>query len=212
MITDYEILKYYFDKSKKYDKNIPRNTKMAGNIFAMSIRKYIKKILEGTNYKVSINNSFVEGIKNEWDLIIAKKGASDNGVNIYNQDDVRCVIELKTATYFKGDWKIVDNEKENEDNYKNDIEKRFKGKDGIDDNIEPIRNHCRYLYVSLFQNPNHRVNEILSKGINSMKANNGNNSTFFFWVSNSYDEDEIKEKKREEQKEKFKEFILDSLK
>lgn len=222
-VTDYEIMNEYFEKSKLFDNgSLPKNCKMAGNIFAVIIRNNIEKILEGTSYKVSLNNSFIEGIRNEWDLIIVKRDSTDNDVNIYNQKDVKCVIELKTATFIKsGDWKVVPgNEEYNEEHYKNDIIERFKV---FETALEPVSNHCRYLYVSLFQNPNHKAAECLTNVINNMKLNKDKEgySTFFFRVDTRYSspctnvataEEEIKKFMKEKDDEAFKHFILNALK
>lgn len=181
-ISDYEIMDYYFKKSKEFDiEELSYNSKMAGNIFAMLIRKYIKEILKDTNYDVSINNSYIEGIRNEWDLLIIRKDAFDNDVNIYNENDVKCVIELKTATYFKGFEEKIDknNDEINKDRYKKDIRSRFSKYD------EKLTK-CRYLYISLFQNSNHDVDKILEEEINNMKVNKGKKSVFFFRVDTKY--------------------------
>ena len=218
-ITDYEIMEEYFDKSMKYDNGfLPRNYKMAGNIFAIIIKNYIDKILEGTYYKVSLNNSYIEGIRNEWDLLIVKKEASDNGVNIYSQEDVKCVIELKTATFFKsGDWKAISNNDEyNEKHYKKDIEERL---EFFDTALKPVSDGCRYLYISLFQNPKYKAAESLEEVISNMKLNKGKPSTFFFRVdtkysspcTNSSKKDEEIKKFTKDDKEAFKHFILSNL-
>lgn len=69
----------------------------------MIIRKYIQKILEETNYEVSLNNSYISGIKNEWDIIIVYKKnvkKEEQIINIYEPEHVKCVIELKNSDFF----------------------------------------------------------------------------------------------------------------
>lgn len=226
-ITDYKIMEEYFGKSNKFDSGaLERNYKMAGNIFAFVIRNNIKKILENTNYDVSLNNSFIDGIRNEWDLIIFKNGASDNGVNIYNQEDVKCVIELKTATFFKGnDWKFSKEDKDfNKTRYEKDIIDRFKV---FEEALKPVSDHCRYLYVSLFQNPNHEAANSLKEVINGMEQNhNKKNSVFCFSVDTKYISPKGNETEKEKKEiienfiatgekynnESFEEFILENIK
>jgi len=216
-ITDYSIMKEYFDKSSEFD-TLQRNYKMAGNIFAFVIMNNIKEILKGTGYKVSTNNSFIDGIRNEWDLLIVKENSSDNKVNIYNKEAIKCIIELKTASFFRGDWskyKGTDDEK-----MYIDITNRFSTiKDVlIDSNIK-----CRYLYISLFQNSNHKADISLENVINDINETiNGkkySSSVFFFRVDTKYSEpkkdyDEERKKKEIEKfsNGNFENFILDSIK
>ena len=94
--------KYYSAIRDCLGKNNTSYSKMAGNIFAMIIKELIESIIkeEKLPYKVSINNSYIKNHKSEWDLLIVGKNASDYGVNVYNEEDVKVIIELKTASYF----------------------------------------------------------------------------------------------------------------
>lgn len=94
----------YYDAIEKYlGKSNTSYSKMAGNIFAMIIKELIESIIkeEKFPYKVSINNSYIKNHKSEWDLLIVGKNASDHGVNVYDEDDIKAIIELKTASYFQ---------------------------------------------------------------------------------------------------------------
>lgn len=95
--------KYYSAIRDCLGKNNTSYSKMAGNIFAMIIKELIESIIkeEKLPYKVSINNSYIKNHKSEWDLLIVGKNASDYGVNVYNEEDVKVIIELKTASYFQ---------------------------------------------------------------------------------------------------------------
>ena len=95
--------KYYSAIRDCLGKNNTSYSKMAGNIFAMIIKELIESIIkeEKLPYKVSINNSYIKNHKSEWDLLIVGKNASDYGVNVYDEKDIKAIIELKTASYFQ---------------------------------------------------------------------------------------------------------------
>ncbi len=185
---NFELMKEFFEKSNKYDtKDIKRNSKMAGHIFAMIIKKYIEKIIEMNNlpYKVSLNNSFIEKIRTEWDLIIADKDGDEDEINIYDPKKVKCVIELKTASYFKGSEEKLENNNfdKNREIYIRDIDNRIS-------KVEEIikDNKFRYIYISLFQTTNYEVNETLRNRIKKMKCNKNKKSVFYFRETEGYKE------------------------
>lgn len=86
IIDDFKYNKVFITKYYSAIKNClgTSNTsysKMAGNIFAMIIKKLIEDIIKEWNlpYKVSINNSYIKNHKSEWDLLLIKDSASDSG-------------------------------------------------------------------------------------------------------------------------------------
>lgn len=216
-------LKYNEDFVKKYydaiEKCLGRSntsySKMAGNIFAMIVKELIESIIKEVNlpYKVSINNSYIKNHKSEWDLLIVEKNASDHGVNVYDEDDIKAIIELKTASYFQNTsvkeyqslkGKKLDDKKkimfDNMDSYFKHISKDLIGNDKI-----------RYLYITLFQNINY--SEELCKVINNMTNNKGNISVFIFNKDNVYyDKGEKNFKNDKYLEESFSEFIIGALK
>lgn len=220
-------LKYNEDFVKKYydaiEKCLGRSntsySKMAGNIFAMIVKELIESIIKEVNlpYKVSINNSYIKNHKSEWDLLIVEKNASDHGVNVYDEEDVKAIIELKTASYFQNTsvkeyqslkGKELDDKKkimfDNMDSYFKHISKDLIDNDKI-----------RYLYITLFQNINY--SEELCKAINNMTNNmtnnKGNISVFIFNKDNVYyDKGEKNFKNDKYLEESFSEFIIGALK
>lgn len=101
--NEYFVDKYYDAIEKYLGMSNTSYSKMAGNIFAMIIKELIESIIKEGKlpYKVSINNSYIKNHKSEWDLLIVGKNASDHGVNVYDEDDIKAIIELKTASYFQ---------------------------------------------------------------------------------------------------------------
>lgn len=216
-------LKYNEDFVKKYydaiEKCLGRSntsySKMAGNIFAMIVKELIESIIKEVNlpYKVSINNSYIKNHKSEWDLLIVEKNASDHGVNVYDEEDVKAIIELKTASYFQNTsvkeyqslkGKELDDKKkimfDNMDSYFKHISKDLIDNDKI-----------RYLYITLFQNINY--SDELCKVINNMTNNKGDDSVFVFNKDKAYyDKGEKKFKNDKYLEESFSEFIIGALK
>lgn len=216
-------LKYNEDFVKKYYEAIEEclgrsNTsysKMAGNIFAMIVKELIESIIKEVNlpYKVSINNSYIKNHKSEWDLLIVEKNASDHGVNVYDEEDVKAIIELKTASYFQNTsvkeyqslkGKELDDKKkimfDNMDSYFKHISKDLIDNDKI-----------RYLYITLFQNINY--SEELIKAVNDMANNKGDDSVFVFNKDKAYyDKGEKNFKEEKYSEESFSEFIIGALK
>lgn len=178
--NEYFVEKYLGGSNTSY-------SKMAGNIFAMIIKELIESIIKEKKfpYKVSINNSYIKNHKSEWDLLIVGKNASDHGVNVYDEDDIKAIIELKTASYFQNTsvkeyqslrGKELDDKKKMFDNmnsYFKHISKDLIGNDKI-----------RYLYITLFQNINYSGE--LCKVVNNMTNNKGKISVFIFNKDNVY--------------------------
>ena len=206
--------KYYSAIRDCLGKSNTSYSKMAGNIFAMIIKELIESIIkeEKLPYKVSINNSYIKNHKSEWDLLIVGKNASDYGVNVYDEEDVKAIIELKTASYFQNTTvkeyeslkgKELDDKKEimfdNMKSYFKHISKDLISNDKI-----------RYLYITLFQNSNY--SKELRSAIDNM-ANNGSSSVFIFNDDKAYyNDDDKKFNKDKYLEESFSKFIVEVLK
>lgn len=212
--NEYFVDKYY-DAIEKYLGMINTSySKMAGNIFAMIIKELIESIIKEKKfpYKVSINNSYIKNHKSEWDLLIVGKNASDHGVNVYDEDDIKAIIELKTASYFQNTsvkeyqslrGKELDDKKkimfDNMNSYFKHISKDLIGNDKI-----------RYLYITLFQNINYSGE--LIKAVNNMTNNKEKISVFIFNKDNVYyDKGDKNFKKEKYSEESFSEFIISAL-
>ena len=180
--NEYFVDKYYDAIEKYLGKSNTSYSKMAGNIFVMIIKELIESIIKEGKlpYKVSINNSYIKNHKSEWDLLIVGKNASDHGVNVYDEDDIKAIIELKTASYFQNTsvkeyqslrGKELDAKKkimfDNMNSYFKHISKDLIGNDKI-----------RYLYITLFQNINY--SDELIKAVNNMTNNKEKISVFIF--------------------------------
>ena len=77
--------------------------KIYGNLFAITLRKYISNIINyyGLKYKVSVVNSYIKSSPIEWDLLILNENAMGiNGTNIYNAEDCICILEIKKSGIF----------------------------------------------------------------------------------------------------------------
>lgn len=207
--------KYYSAIRDCLGKNNTSYSKMAGNIFAMIIKELIESIIkeEKLPYKVSINNSYIKNHKSEWDLLIVGKNASDYGVNVYNEKDIKVIIELKTASYFQNTTvkeykslkgKNLDDKKkimfDNMKSYFKHISKDLISNDKI-----------RYLYITLFQNSNY--SKELRSTIDNMANNNGSSSVFIFNDDKAYyNDDDKKFNKDKYLEESFSKFIVEVLK
>lgn len=200
--------KYYSAIRDCLGKNNTSYSKMAGNIFVMIIKELIESIIkeEKLPYKVSINNSYIKNHKSEWDLLIVGKKASDYGVNVYDEKDIKAIIELKTASYFQNtivkEYKSLkgknldDKKKIMFDNMKSYF--KYISKDLISNN------KIRYLYITLFQNSNY--SKELRSTIDNMANNNGSSSVFIF------NDDDKKFNKDKYLEESFSKFIVEVLK
>ena len=184
-----EIVSEYEDNYKEYVDiigNYRSCTKLSGNLFALIIKKYIDKIFKKHNlkYKVSNNNAFIKGCPVEWDLIILKDTALDRENNVFESNDVICVIELKTGGQpLKKDKDIC---------LKNLYDKKFKQIDKI-----------RFIYISYFDMTNSYLH--IKNYFNSKNQNN--NSMFTFYSGNSYPT-----RKYIEECNDFEKFICDIVK
>ena len=211
-----DFVKKYYDAIEKYlGMSNTSYSKMAGNIFAMIIKELIESIIKEGKlpYKVSINNSYIKNHKSEWDLLIVGKNASDHGVNVYDEDDIKAIIELKTASYFQNTsvkeyqslrGKELDDKKkimfDNMNSYFKHISKDLISNDKI-----------RYLYITLFQNSNY--SKELRSTIDNMANNNGSSSVFIFNDDKAYyNDDDKKFKKDKYLEESFSKFIVEVLK
>ena len=187
----FQLMNEYYKKVIKYSykdgKQITKNYKMAGNIFAMIIKRYIKKIID----------------KNKKE----DKDSIDDGVNIYNESDVKCIIELKTASHFFSEPLNGKKDEERKNFFKYCINKDF------NKIFENIPNKIQYLYISLFQSPK-RGAEYIKEVVKNY--NNKDKTTFFFIENNSYNEkkiiESIENKTKEYIKGDFEKFIIDALK
>lgn len=213
--NEYFVDKYYDAIEKYLGMSNTSYSKMAGNIFVMIIKKLIESIIKEKKlpYKVSINNSYIKNHKSEWDLLIVGKNASDHDVNVYDEDDVKAIIELKTASYFQNtsvkEYQSLKG-KELDDKKKimlNNMKSNFMR---ISKSL--IRNDkIRYLYITLFQNINY--SEELIKAVNDMTNNKGDASVFIFNKDKAYYDKGEKNFKKENYSEKsFSEFIIGALK
>ena len=212
--NEYFVDKYYYVVEKYLGGSNTFYSKMAGNIFAMIIKELIESIIKEKKfpYKVSINNSYIKNHKSEWDLLIVGKNASDHGVNVYDEDDIKAIIELKTASYFQNTsvkeyqslrGKELDDKKkimfDNMNSYFKHISNDLIGNDKI-----------RYLYITLFQNINY--SDELIKAVNNMTNNKGKISVFIFNKDNVYyDKGEKNFKNDKYLEESFSEFIISAL-
>lgn len=212
--NEYFVDKYYYVVEKYLGGSNTFYSKMAGNIFAMIIKELIESIIKEKKfpYKVSINNSYIKNHKSEWDLLIVGKNASDHGVNVYDEDDIKAIIELKTASYFQNTsvkeyqslrGKELDDKKkimfDNMNSYFKHISNDLIGNDKI-----------RYLYITLFQNINYSGE--LIKAVNNMTNNKGKISVFIFNKDNVYyDKGEKNFKNDKYLEESFSEFIISVL-
>ena len=212
--NEYFVDKYYYVVEKYLGGSNTFYSKMAGNIFAMIIKELIESIIKEKKfpYKVSINNSYIKNHKSEWDLLIVGKNASDHGVNVYYEDDIKAIIELKTASYFQNTsvkeyqslrGKELDDKKkimfDNMNSYFKHISKDLIGNDKI-----------RYLYITLFQNINYSGE--FCKVVNNMTNNKGKISVFIFNKDNVYyDKGEKNFKNDKYLEESFSEFIISAL-
>lgn len=212
--NEYFVDKYYYVVEKYLGGSNTFYSKMAGNIFAMIIKELIESIIKEKKfpYKVSINNSYIKNHKSEWDLLIVGKNASDHGVNVYDEDDIKAIIELKTASYFQNTsvkeyqslrGKELDDKKkimfDNMNSYFKHISNDLIGNDKI-----------RYLYITLFQNINYSGE--LIKAVNNMTNNKGKISVFIFNKDNVYyDKGEKNFKNDKYLEESFSEFIISAL-
>ena len=212
--NEYFVDKYYYVVEKYLGGSNTFYSKMAGNIFAMIIKELIESIIKEGEfpYKVSINNSYIKNHKSEWDLLIVGKNASDHGVNVYDEDDIKAIIELKTASYFQNTsvkeyqslrGKELDDKKkimfDNMNSYFKHISNDLIGNDKI-----------RYLYITLFQNINYSGE--LIKAVNNMTNNKGKISVFIFNKDNVYyDKGEKNFKNDKYLEESFSEFIISVL-
>ena len=208
--NEYFVEKYYDAIEKYLGMSNTSYSKMAGNIFAMIIKKLIESIIKEGKlpYKVSINNSYIKNHKSEWDLLIVEKNASDHGVNVYDEDDVKAIIELKTASYFQNTsvkeyqslrGKELDDKKKIMNSYFKHISKDLIGNDKI-----------RYLYITLFQNINY--GDELIKAVNDMTNTKGKISVFIFNKDNVYYDKGDKNFKNDKYlEESFSEFIIRAL-
>ena len=212
--NEYFVDKYYYVVEKYLGGSNTFYSKMAGNIFAMIIKELIESIIKEKKfpYKVSINNSYIKNHKSEWDLLIVGKNASDHGVNVYDEDEIKAIIELKTASYFQNTsvkeyqslrGKELDDKKkimfDNMNSYFKHISNDLIGNDKI-----------RYLYITLFQNINYSGE--LIKAVNNMTNNKGKISVFIFNKDNVYyDKGEKNFKNDKYLEESFSEFIISAL-
>lgn len=212
--NEYFVEKYYDAVEKYLGKSNTSYSKMAGNIFVMIIKELIESIIKEKKfpYKVSINNSYIKNHKSEWDLLIVGKNASDHGVNVYDEDDIKAIIELKTASYFQNTsvkeyqslrGKELDDKKkimfDNMNSYFKHISRDLIGNDKI-----------RYLYITLFQNINY--SDELIKAVNNMTNNKGKISVFIFNKDNVYYDKGDKNFKNDKYlEESFSEFIISAL-
>lgn len=145
-------------------------------------------------------------------MLIVGKNASDHGVNVYDEDDIKAIIELKTASYFQNTsvkeyqslrGKELDDKKkimfDNMNSYFKHISNDLIGNDKI-----------RYLYITLFQNINY--SDELIKAVNNMTNNKGKISVFIFNKDNVYyDKGEKNFKNDKYLEESFSEFIISAL-
>lgn len=135
------------------------------------------------------------------------------GVNVYDENDVKAIIELKTASYFQ-----------------NTIVKEYKSLGGKElgekqkimfDNMNSYFKHIskdlifndkiRYLYITLFQNANY--SKELRNSIDNIANNNGSVSVFIFDDDNVYYDYENKRFNKDKYlNESFSKFIINVLK
>ncbi len=151
------------DYNNAYDEFIgsyPLNNcnKISGNIFAQTLRKYIKNIINNT-YEVSELNVYIKGSNIEWDMLILKKNISnkEKAYNIFNPENVVCAIEFKTSGLMTSNITFVQNY------FKTRIEE-----------LENLNKEIKFAYISLCEIP---------KIIEYLKLNYKDNC---FWLIEGY--------------------------
>lgn len=101
--TQTKLRKEFYHLSDRYVKKGAK--KLTGIIAVEVIKRYIENVLwENEQYKgysVSPNNSYIDGYKTEWDLLVLKPGTKQlDGLNIYSAQSVAVVIECKAHGIF----------------------------------------------------------------------------------------------------------------
>lgn len=73
--------------------------KIQGLITATLLKKFIDNKLQatGSQFATSESNCFINGFPYEFDLFILNKNATNEFPNIYNPNDVKTIIEIKTS-------------------------------------------------------------------------------------------------------------------
>ena len=102
--------KYVESYIKPYKEEIPRGwSKLQGDISLKIVRDFINRDLVNTDLEVSECNSFIEGYSTEFDLLIVKKESKPKPhSNIYNPNDVKTIIEVKTSGIYASKENIKD--------------------------------------------------------------------------------------------------------
>lgn len=156
----------YNNAYKEFVGSYPLNNynKISGNIFAQTIRKYIKKIVIN-NYEVSEVNVYIKGSRREWDMLILNKKISDKEkmYNIFDPENVVCAVEFKTSGLVTSDIATT----------KAYFEERIEELNGLNKKI-------KFAYISLCELP---------KIIKYLKLNYKNNC---FWIIEGYYRDRNK--------------------
>ena len=154
-----------------------RSYKISGNIFAYLLRGYIAEILKD-KYELSVVNSFIEGEKTEWDLLIVKNpSVEEKKLNIYKPEHVVCAIEFKTSGAI----------------FKNDP---LASKEYLQSYITILNKlNIQYAYISLCEIPGN---------LNAMKRNYPDNC---FWLIEGYYGDRDKENVKKNDLEELKIFL-----
>lgn len=164
--------------------NLDDKKKISGNITSCFLKNLIEEFLVGTNYKLSVVNSYIKGCSIEWDLLILKSPSIDEiKYNIYDAQNVVAALEFKTSGA----------------KYTNDPEGSceyiFKYENVIDDINKKFNTNIKYGYISLCEIPNNLI---------AMKEKFSN----CFWIyegwypHNNFEKDGIKTI------EEFKDFIF----
>lgn len=110
--------------------------KLQGYLTLKLLQKYLDKKLETSEYETSEINSFINGFATEFDLLIIKKGRTGLFINIYEPNDVKAIIEVKTSGVIAS---------------KDEIESIFLRMKQDFENIKNKNNHLDFLYITIFE-------------------------------------------------------------
>jgi hypothetical protein len=141
--AEYRFIEKFYESTNlfinSYDRQKFKNwSKLQGYISLRLVKDFIDNELKSmkSQYITSRLNSFIKGFPTEFDLLILKKENTNSFENIYDPNDVKTIIEVKTSGIIAG---------------KDEIERKFKR---IKDDIEPIVtqfSHINFVYITLFE-------------------------------------------------------------
>lgn len=110
--------------------------KLKGNLTLNLLKKYLKNKLETSEYEPSEINSFIYGYATEFDLLIIKKERTTLLSNIYEPNDIKVIIEVKTSGLIAS---------------KDKIEGEFSRMKQDFENIKTKNNHIDFIYITIFE-------------------------------------------------------------